>query len=283
MAAALTDAWRADRQEAESILSRYDQHILSSLPDMLTYWINTSAETFHGRAVVAFSLALVLHELTSGVKDATTGSMQHFPFGRDVVFADIAHRKASTAETDEAAAVQDTASLVSGILADIEKKTAAMVEDFDEDDVPASDRSDRDRLLPLQFAVPAAVGCSFLLTVQDATEVMKHIAAGNETSAVKLAAMLGHASSVLFPVSLGVDGRGCGLHPATLHARAVVAVKTIPTVLYRALSSLGCIGPGAFTAKPSPLLPPGLSRLPEGTSLALAYARHVEACFETEA
>ena len=121
----------------------------------------------------------------------------------------------------------------------------------------------------VQVAVPFALDSEILLRKEDAEVVLQHIeqaaASGYDdyTAATKLANTFGNQSAHLFAVRLT---KPCLLTVEAFRRRLDAMCRSTPSLLYRALGAMGYIGDGAASTA--------------GDSVALRYARYVEATFE---
>lgn len=251
------ESWRADRDEAEAIFARYGRHLVSSIPDMVRYWITKSGSGKQARARLALEFAITLHKCSTDVKDPTTLVELKYPLGLDVACS---------------ARIRDR--VLAGSLHSTDIPEIVSLFSAAEGSRPPQPGDVED---PMQVLVPAVLGSTAVLAPRDAVEVWKHLQSGDDTTATKLATAFGSQTAGQFALTLWGDW---GLDPQALHLRLQAALVAVPSVVYRALTAMNFLGPGVFAVAKPPLWPKGFAALPPDTSLALMYARHLEACFE---
>lgn len=192
-------------------LMLYGQTRVSCLPGLAAWVVD-------GNATRAYALAAAIHASAADVPDAITNITTSAPLGVDIAAA-FQCAKASAPVTgcayDALAALQAAYGPISP-----------------------------DAVDPEQVFVPFVLRTELLLTAADTREVLKHLRAGDEPTAAKLAQQFGRQTAAQFPLQLQAD-RQWTFDPAVLRARLQGLVTTQPAVLYRACVHAKLIGPGA--------------------------------------
>ena len=277
MADTQSRVWRRYRDSAELILSRYGMHVVPSLPAMVLHWLtheNSAAVDTSKVAQKAFALAFDIHCLTHNVVDAPTGITASFPMGKDVAFVaalmGLEDDGVGDADTvDVALSVSERLKLAEAAIEavrDGENRVVGLGLGLGGDGGGGYTASELDEtrgdIEAVQVTVPYALGSELPLRIRDAAVVLEHIQSGSEDDAAKLAGTFGSQYAHTHAVRLARPG---ALDVSVFRRRLDAMCSLTPSLLYRALGAIGLIGDSDSTS---------------AESIALQYARHVEALFE---
>lgn len=260
------DRWRADRDEATRLLAMFGRRdLLSCIPDMLVWYAaeqcgeEDASDSFSG---LAFDMVHALDGLMHGQRDADTGHKC------DAHLMEEAHvTQRVLVELQRADLPEDVMDRVRAV------RAAFGVEEAKHADADAdADVSSYDYII-----VPAVLGADAPLLRQDVEVVLSHLRKGDDATAAKLTAAFVARNAHNFVVRFNSDGV---LHVPAFRALLTTLVDTVPSLLYRALSAMGLLGPAVYAPGASRELLPRSWRPVESTSLALQYAKHLEGVYE---
>lgn len=234
------EKWRNEKLQTAMLLSVQGLTFVSELPEMLLFWVQLTADATKSDP----------NELSLKLMD-TLVELEVTSIGNDVTAWAAARAAVKAANASDES------------LSERYRRAAGDCESVKLDcDETVSDIENMDQIL-----LPALLGGDTPLSVSHAEKIRELVLRDNDVEATKMLRQCAMKDSSRFALRISR-----GFHEHLLLDRLRVSK---PAELYRAMKTMGCVGPAVFQKDASVVVPQGFDRV-SGRSLALRYAMYLD-------
>jgi hypothetical protein len=266
--------WFAERDAAQAMLGTYNTSVAGCLPAALS-WMVTQVDAAVNKETYSFALADALQKHMSGVTDPVTKKTLVCPLGKDVAFAVLA---AELLNQEDIRDVRNACSRTEALLRRMALSKYAHRSPQHSDSLVSLAADVEDGTTGMrQIVIPMVFGALTALSPRDLDDVWMHIQRGDEVSCNKLLSSMCKTERPT-AVQFGSTGRSASmrLSASALKSRMEAARAALPVVFYKAVCSLGLVGPRFFAA------PPQIPHYPFSHTLPHAYAGYLKSVYEDD-